>query len=62
MNQNLPQDIDRENLNQLSKQELVEIIIEQSKVIGEFWNQRDTRSITACSTWLTLGCPRRVGG
>jgi len=35
MNQNLPQDIDRESLNQLSKQELVEIIIEQSKVIGE---------------------------
>jgi transposase len=35
MNQSLPQDIDRESLNQLSKQELVEIIIEQSKVIGE---------------------------
>ncbi|MHC5748728.1 MAG: IS66 family transposase [Nostoc sp.] len=35
MNQNLPQDIDRESLNQLSKQELVEIIIEQSKVIRE---------------------------
>ncbi len=35
MNQNLPQDLDRESLNQLSKQELVEIIIEQSKVIGE---------------------------
>lgn len=35
MNQNLPQDLDRESLNQLSKQELVEIIIEQSKVIRE---------------------------
>lgn len=35
MNQNLPQDIDRESLNQLSKQGLVEIIIEQSKVIRE---------------------------
>ncbi|MBE9008417.1 IS66 family transposase [Fortiea sp. LEGE XX443] len=35
MNQNLPQDLDRESLNQLSKEELVEIIIEQSKVIGE---------------------------
>ncbi|EKF04002.1 hypothetical protein FDUTEX481_03005, partial [Tolypothrix sp. PCC 7601] len=35
MNQNLPQDLNRESLNQLSKQELVEIIIEQSKVIGE---------------------------
>lgn len=35
MNQNLPQDLDRESLNQLSKEELVEIIIEQSKVIHE---------------------------
>ncbi|WDD36576.1 DUF6444 domain-containing protein (plasmid) [Nostoc sp. UHCC 0926] len=35
MNQSLPQDLDRESLNQLSKEELVEIIIEQSKVIGE---------------------------
>jgi transposase len=35
MNQNLPQDLDRESLNQLSKKELVEIIIEQSKVIRE---------------------------
>ncbi|MEA5564368.1 IS66 family transposase [Anabaena sp. UHCC 0399] len=35
MNQNLPQDLDRESLNQLSKEELVEIIIEQSKVIRE---------------------------
>ncbi|QFS52826.1 Transposase IS66 [Nostoc sphaeroides CCNUC1] len=33
MNQSLPQDLDRESLNQLSKEELVEIIIEQSKVI-----------------------------
>lgn len=35
MNQNLPQDLDRESLNQLSKEELVETIIEQSKVIRE---------------------------
>ncbi len=35
MNQNLPQDLDRESLNQLSKEALVEIIIEQSKVIRE---------------------------
>ncbi|RCJ21426.1 transposase, partial [Nostoc minutum NIES-26] len=35
MNQNLPQELDRESLNQLSKEELVEIIIEQSKVIRE---------------------------
>jgi transposase len=35
MNQNLPQELDRESLNQLSKEQLVEIIIEQSKVIGE---------------------------
>jgi len=35
MNHNLPQDLDRESLNQLSKEELVEIIIEQSKVIRE---------------------------
>ncbi|MFN6449850.1 MAG: DUF6444 domain-containing protein, partial [Nostoc sp. DedSLP05] len=35
MNQNVPQELDRESLNQLSKEELVEIIIEQSKVIRE---------------------------
>jgi len=35
MNQNLPQDLDQESLNQLSKEELVDIIIEQSKVIRE---------------------------
>lgn len=35
MNQNLPQELDPERLNQLSKEQLVEIIIEQSKVIGE---------------------------
>jgi transposase len=35
MNQNLPQDLDRESLNQLSKEELVNMIIEQSKVIRE---------------------------
>ncbi|MEH2090321.1 IS66 family transposase [Nostoc sp.] len=35
MNQNLPQDLDQESLNQLSKEELVDIIIEQSKIIGE---------------------------
>ncbi|AFY48013.1 Transposase IS66 family [Nostoc sp. PCC 7524] len=35
MNQNLPQELERESLNQLSKEELVEIIIEQSKVIRE---------------------------
>ncbi len=35
MNQNLPQNLDRESLNQLSKEELVKIIIEQSKIIGE---------------------------
>ncbi|MEH2293335.1 IS66 family transposase [Nostoc sp.] len=35
MNQNLPQDLDRESLNQLSKEQLVEIIIEQNKVIRE---------------------------
>ncbi len=35
MNQSLLQNLDRESLNQLSKEELVEIIIEHSKVIGE---------------------------
>jgi transposase len=35
MKHNLPQELDRESLNQLSKEELVEIIIEQSKVIRE---------------------------
>jgi transposase len=35
MNQNLPQDLDRESLNQLSKEQLVEIILEQNKVIRE---------------------------
>lgn len=35
INQNLLQKLDRESLNQLSKEELVEIIIEQSKVIRE---------------------------
>ncbi len=35
MNQSLPQDLDGESLNQLSKQELVEIIIEQRKAILE---------------------------
>jgi transposase len=35
MNPNLPQDLDQESLNQLSKEELVEIIIEQSKVVSE---------------------------
>ncbi len=35
MNHDLPQNLDRESLNQLSKEELVEIIIEQSKVIRE---------------------------
>ncbi|MBN3876039.1 hypothetical protein [Nostoc sp. JL23] len=33
MNQNLPQDLDRESLNQLSKEELVEIIIEHIQPI-----------------------------
>ncbi len=36
MNQSLPQELGRESLNQLSKEQLVEIIIEQSKAIGEF--------------------------
>ncbi|OUL29692.1 IS66 family transposase [Nostoc sp. 106C] len=35
MNQNLPQDLNPESLNQLPKEKLVEIIIEQSKVIRE---------------------------
>ncbi len=35
MNQSLPQDLDRESLNQLSKGELVDIIIGQNKVIRE---------------------------
>ncbi len=35
MNQSLPQDLDPESLNQLPKEKLVEIIIEQSKVIRE---------------------------
>ena len=35
MNQNLPKNLDRENLNQLSKEELVETIIEQGKAICE---------------------------
>ncbi|MHC5763793.1 DUF6444 domain-containing protein, partial [Nostoc sp.] len=35
MNQNLPQELDRESLNQLPKEELVDIIIEQSKVIRD---------------------------
>ncbi len=35
MNQNLPQELDRESLNQLSKEQLVEIILEQNKVIRE---------------------------
>ncbi|MEH2208564.1 MAG: IS66 family transposase [Nostoc sp.] len=35
MNENLPQELDRESLNQLSKEELVEIIIEQGKIIRE---------------------------
>ncbi|WP_449289998.1 hypothetical protein [Nostoc paludosum] len=35
MNQNLPQELDRESLGQLSKEELVNMIIEQSKVIRE---------------------------
>lgn len=35
MNQNLPQNLDRESLNQLSKEELVKIIIEQGKAICE---------------------------
>ncbi|MHC0067376.1 IS66 family transposase [Nostoc sp. UIC 10890] len=35
MNQSLPQELDRESLNQLSKDELVNIIIEQRKAIGE---------------------------
>ncbi len=35
MNQNLPQELDRESLNQLSKEQLVEMIIEQNKVIRE---------------------------
>lgn len=35
MNQNLPQELDLESLNQLPKEKLVEIIIEQSKVIRE---------------------------
>ncbi|MEH1973430.1 MAG: hypothetical protein V7L02_09475 [Nostoc sp.] len=36
MNENLPQELDRESLNQLSKEELVEIIIEQGKIIHEW--------------------------
>ena len=35
MNQNLPQELERESLGQLSKEELVNMIIEQSKVIRE---------------------------
>ncbi|MBD6621302.1 IS66 family transposase [Komarekiella sp. 'clone 1'] len=35
MNQNLSQELDRESLNQLSKEQLVEIIIEQNRVIRE---------------------------
>ncbi|MBU7587294.1 MAG: IS66 family transposase, partial [Nostoc sp. TH1S01] len=35
MNQNLPQELERESLGQLSKEELVNMIIEQSKVISE---------------------------
>lgn len=35
MNHNLPQDLNPESLNQLPKEKLVEIIIEQSKVIHE---------------------------
>lgn len=35
MNQSLPQELDRESLNQLSKDELVDIIIKQRKAIGE---------------------------
>ena len=35
MNQSLPQKLDRESLSQLSKEELVEIIIEQGKAICE---------------------------
>ncbi len=35
MNQNLPQDLNPESLNQLPKEKLVEIIIEQRKVIRE---------------------------
>lgn len=35
MNHNLPQELDRESLNQLSKEQLVEIILEQNKVIRE---------------------------
>ncbi|YAF99516.1 MAG: IS66 family transposase (plasmid) [Nodularia sp. CChRGM 3473] len=35
MNQNLPQELERESLGQLSKEELVQMIIEQSKVIRE---------------------------
>ncbi|MEH2290963.1 DUF6444 domain-containing protein, partial [Nostoc sp.] len=35
MNQNLPQELEPESLNQLPKEELVDIIIEQSKVIRD---------------------------
>lgn len=35
MNQSLPQELDRESLSQLSKEELVEIIIEQNKTLRE---------------------------
>jgi hypothetical protein len=35
MNQNLPQELERESLSQLSKEELVNMIIEQSKAIRE---------------------------
>ncbi|MBE9008585.1 IS66 family transposase [Fortiea sp. LEGE XX443] len=35
MNQNLPQELEKESLGQLSKEELVNMIIEQSKVIRE---------------------------
>lgn len=35
MNQSLPEDLDPESLNQLPKEKLVEIIIEQSRVISE---------------------------
>lgn len=35
MNQSLPKELDRESLNQLSKEQLVEIIIEQNKTLCE---------------------------
>jgi len=43
MNHNLPQDLDRESLNQLSKEELVEIIIRLGATgFSEVWEKQAT--------------------